>query len=186
MKNLLILLSLVLFSGCAGSASHQVVTSNTATDNELACEELKQEIIMAQAIIDGVNKDKEDVSTTPENLEKVFSHAMRIVPSISKKDIITSFAGSRPAMEGNDFYIDISKKTKHFIQAAGIQSPGLTASPAIGDYVKDLLKKDGLSLVEKTEYDPFIKPDTRVINQTPEKMDSIIKKDKTYGNIVCR
>ena len=62
MKNLLILLSLVLFSGCAGSASHQVVTSNTATDNELACEELKQEIIMAQAIIDGVNKDKEDVS----------------------------------------------------------------------------------------------------------------------------
>ena len=62
MKNLLIILTLVSFSGCAGSATHKVVTSNTATDNDLACEELKQEIIMAQAIIDGVNKDKEDVS----------------------------------------------------------------------------------------------------------------------------
>jgi hypothetical protein len=62
MKNLLILLSIILFSGCAGSATHEVMTSNTASDNEFTCKKLKQEIILAQAIIDGVIKDKEDIS----------------------------------------------------------------------------------------------------------------------------
>ncbi|MBU1076065.1 MAG: NAD(P)/FAD-dependent oxidoreductase [Spirochaetes bacterium] len=131
-------------------------------------------------------KDKEDVATTPENLEKVFSLAMKMIPSISKREIITSFAGLRPAMEGNDFYIDISKKASHFIQVAGIQSPGLTASPAIAEYVKDLLKKDGLKLVEKRDYDPFLKGAMVVRGRTPEEADKLIKKDSAYGNIVCR
>ena len=61
-ENLLILLIIVSLSGCAGSATHKVVTANTANDPKLTCEDLKQEIIKTQAIIDGVNKDKEDIS----------------------------------------------------------------------------------------------------------------------------
>ena len=52
-------------------------------------------------------------------------------------------------LETEDFYIAPSEKIPNFIQVAGIQSPGLTASPAIGEYVKDLLKKIGLKLIEK-------------------------------------
>ena len=130
--------------------------------------------------------DKEDRETTAENLDRVFTMAMQMVPVISRREIITSFVGLRPVMEGNDFFIDISARTPHFIQAAGIQSPGLTASPAIGDYVKDLLKRDGLALTEKTEFDPYLPPTPRVREMTPEMLAERVRSDPHYGHIVCR
>ncbi len=131
-------------------------------------------------------EDKEDRETTAENLEKVFSMAMSMVPVISRREIITSFSGLRPVMAGNDFYIDISEKTPHFIQAAGIQSPGLTASPGIGEYVKDLLKKDGVELTEKAEFDPFLSKSRKVRELTPDALAEAVAEDPQYGNIVCR
>lgn len=131
-------------------------------------------------------ESKEDVSTTSANLGMVFSSARRMVPSISQRDIITSFTGLRPVMENGDFYINISNKQKHFIQVAGIQSPGLTAVPAIAEYVKDLLKKDGLVLVEKSSYDPNIDKLPRMRTISPEEADLLIQKNPAYGEIVCR
>ena len=52
----------LLFVGCAGSASHKVVTANQADDPSLTCHEIDNEIRKAQSIIDEVNKDKEDLS----------------------------------------------------------------------------------------------------------------------------
>ncbi|MCD6396682.1 MAG: FAD-dependent oxidoreductase, partial [Spirochaetaceae bacterium] len=131
-------------------------------------------------------KSKEDVSTTSINLDMVFSSARRMVPSISQRDIITSFTGLRPVLKGGDFYIDISSKQPHFIQVAGIQSPGLTAVPAIAEYVKDLLKKDGLILIEKSSYEPSIEKVPRMRTLPPEEADFLIEKDPAYGEIVCR
>ncbi|MBN1500322.1 MAG: NAD(P)/FAD-dependent oxidoreductase [Spirochaetes bacterium] len=130
--------------------------------------------------------DKEDTSTSSENLHMIFDFARRIVPSISQKDIITSFAGLRPALEGGDFYIDISEKAENFIQVAGIQSPGLTAAPAIGEYVKDLLKKLDCKLTEKKEYDPFIEKVIQMRDHTHFESDEIVRGNAVYGNIVCR
>jgi len=116
----------------------------------------------------------------------VFSSARRMVPSISQRDIITSFTGLRPVLEGGDFYIDISEKQAHFIQVAGIQSPGLTAVPAIAEYVKDLLKKDGLVLTEKSSYNPSIDKLPRMRTLPPEEADLLIQSDPAFGEIVCR
>ncbi len=129
---------------------------------------------------------KEDVSTTSVNLKMVFSNARRMVPSISQRDIITSFTGLRPVLESGDFYIDISAKQPHFIQVAGIQSPGLTAVPAIAEYVKNLLKKDGLVLTEKSSYDPKIDKLPRMRTISPVEADELIKSDPAFGEIVCR
>ncbi|MEW5817133.1 MAG: FAD-dependent oxidoreductase [Spirochaetota bacterium] len=130
--------------------------------------------------------DKEDLSTSREQLDKIFDSARKMVPIVSEQDVITSFAGIRPALEGEDFYIDLSKKAENFIQVAGIQSPGLTASPAIGEYVKDLLKKAGCTLVEKKDYDPFVSKIPRIREMTAYEADGLIKKNPLYGNIVCR
>lgn len=130
--------------------------------------------------------DKEDCATTSENFAKVFYSARRLVPSVSERDIITSFAGLRPTMEGDDFFIAISEKAPRFIQVAGIQSPGLTASPAIGEYVKDLLKKAGLRLVEKHEWKPAIENVPRIREKSPFEADRLIAGDPAYGEIVCR
>jgi len=133
-----------------------------------------------------MQEDKEDLSTSKENFEKVFYSARRMIPGVSEKDIITSFAGIRPVIEGNDFYIDESKRVPGLIQVAGIQSPGLTASPAIGEYVKDLLRKGGLSLEENPQYDPFIEETPRFRHQDKEVLDKLIHDTPSYGEIVCR
>lgn len=131
-------------------------------------------------------EDKEDAETTSNNLDRVFAQAMYMVPVISKREIITSFAGSRPVLPGNDFYIGVSKMAPHFIQVAGIQSPGLTASPAVAEYVKDLVKQDGLSLTEKTTYDPFLPPSARAREKSPAELDALVREEPRYGHIVCR
>ena len=131
-------------------------------------------------------EDKEDFSTSQEKMDKILDVARKMVPMISEKDVISSFSGLRPALPKGDFYIEISKKTPHFIQVAGIQSPGLTAAPAIGEYVKDLLKRDGCSLTEKRDYDPCIGKVTRIRNLTPYEADAVVKNEPKYGNIICR
>ncbi|MGC8845249.1 MAG: NAD(P)/FAD-dependent oxidoreductase [Candidatus Hydrogenedens sp.] len=131
-------------------------------------------------------EDKYDVETTSQNLETVFMQATYMVPAISRREIITSFAGLRPTMKGNDFYIEPSKKQPCFIQVAGIQSPGLTASPAIGEYVKDILKQQGLQLIEKKDFDPFLPHPIKVRELSFEELEKIVEKDPKYGHIVCR
>ena len=69
---------------------------------------------------------------------------------------------------------------------AGIQSPGLTASPAVGELVKDLLKKDGLKLVERPDYDPFLERVPRLRESNAWEAEKLISTDSAYGNVVCR
>jgi glycerol-3-phosphate dehydrogenase len=130
--------------------------------------------------------DKEDLSTTRSNFETIFHSARRLIPKISERDIITAFAGLRPTLEGNDFYIAISDMQPELIQVAGIQSPGLTAAPAIGEYVKDLLKTAGLVLTERPDFDPFIEEVPRIRKLSPYEADALVQKEPAYGEIVCR
>jgi glycerol-3-phosphate dehydrogenase len=131
-------------------------------------------------------REKEDTGTTPENLDRVFAMAARMIPSISKRDIITSFAGLRATLPGDDFYIDLSQKAPGLVQAAGIQSPGLTAAPAIAEYVRDLLIQDGLELAEKEDFVATIERGPRVCGMDPAALDELAKREKTYAHIVCR
>lgn len=130
--------------------------------------------------------DKYDHGTTEDNLLKVFSQAKHMTPTVSRHDIITAFTGLRPTLPNNDFYIEISKKAPNFIQVAGIQSPGLTASPAIGEYVKNLLKQAGLELTEKKDWSPNLKKFEIIRNKSNEDLDKLIKNNPAYGNIICR
>jgi len=129
--------------------------------------------------------DREDTATSRDELETILRNARNMIPDISETDVITSFAGIRPTLD-EDYYIDASAKAPAFIQVAGIQSPGLTASPAIGEYVKDLLKKAGLVLVEKADWDPFIDATSRVKDLSAFEFDALVAVDPAYGEIVCR
>jgi glycerol-3-phosphate dehydrogenase len=130
--------------------------------------------------------DKEDLSTNRENLSKILYLTKKIISQISEKDIITSFAGVRAALDTNDFYIEWSKKSKNLLQVAGIQSPGLTASPAIANYVKDLLKERNIKLVEKQNWDPFIEDIPRIRHLEDFEVDFLYNKDNSFANVICR
>jgi glycerol-3-phosphate dehydrogenase len=129
--------------------------------------------------------DKEDTSTTPESLDRALQLAARLVPAVSRREIISAFAGIRPVLPGEDFMIEPSRRVPGFIHVAGIQSPGLTASPAIGEYVKDLLKQDGLELVEKVRTTPVSRPE-RMRDRTHHEIESLIARDPSWGHVVCR
>ncbi len=130
--------------------------------------------------------DKHDVATTRENLQRVFDSARHMVPSVSRRDIITAFAGLRPALDTGDFYIDMSAVQPRLVQVAGIQSPGLTASPAIGEYVKDLLKSAGLTLTEKPEWNAHLDRVQVARGRSAAELEELVGCDPRYGSIVCR
>jgi glycerol-3-phosphate dehydrogenase len=131
-------------------------------------------------------EEKDDTGTTPENLDRVFSLAARMVPGISKRDIITSFAGLRPTLPGDDFFIDLSRKAPGLVQVAGIQSPGLTAAPAIAEYVKGLLQQDGLKLTEKPDFVPTVGHSPKVVEMSFVELDELVRRERAFAHIVCR
>ena len=131
-------------------------------------------------------EDKLDTTTSADRMRQIVAQVRQMVDGISVRDVITSFAGLRPVMESEDFYIARSEKAPHFIQAAGIQSPGLTASPAIGEYVKDLLKQDGMTLTEKTVVVEELPSRHEIRHETPESLDALHAKDPRWTHVVCR
>jgi len=130
--------------------------------------------------------DREDTSTTEEGLNKVLSFVRTMIHDIPKKDIIASFAGIRPVSDTNDFIIEESAKVPRFINAAGIQSPGLTAAPAIALMVVNILKTTGLKLEEKKEFKKYDKPHRRFSLAVDKEKELLIKLNPAYGNIICR
>jgi glycerol-3-phosphate dehydrogenase len=131
-------------------------------------------------------RDKKDLSTTAEELEKIFDYAKRLVPLISQSDVISSFAGLRPVLPGEDFFIAFSSRAPRLVHVAGIQSPGLTASPAVAQYVTELLGQGGLPLVPRGDFDPYIERIPRLREMSADEAEKLITADGTYGNIVCR
>jgi glycerol-3-phosphate dehydrogenase len=129
--------------------------------------------------------DKEDLSTTDEGFEKVITSAQRLVPSINENDIIAYFAGLRPA-SGHDFIIRHEDKAPGFVNVAGIQSPGLTASPAIAKMAADILKNNGLNLRKKFIFHGHRRKTTHLFAVAFSKTKKLIKKNPDYGDIVCR
>jgi len=130
-------------------------------------------------------EDKEDLSTSDSGLSKVLLSARRLIPSINDKDIIAYFAGLRP-VAGDDFIIRHESKAPGFINVAGMQSPGLTASPAIALLVADILKNNGLALKKKLIFHAHRKKTMHIFASPFSKTKKLIKKDASYGDIVCR
>jgi len=128
---------------------------------------------------------KTDLSTSDEGFKKILSSVQRLVPSISGNDVIAYFAGLRPA-SGKDFIIRHEAKVPAFINVAGIQSPGLTAAPAVALMVSSLLKKSGLSLKRKLFFHRHRKKEIHLFNIPLSETKRLIKKDPSYGDIVCR
>ncbi len=61
-KYVVLIIAGLLASACAGSASHDVVAAYQVGDGSLSCSQIKTEMMKAQFVIDGVNKDKEDLT----------------------------------------------------------------------------------------------------------------------------
>lgn len=126
--------------------------------------------------------DKEDKKTTAKGLDKVLEAAKLELASVPRC-VITSFTGLRAVGSTGDFIINETEKG--FINAAGIESPGLSASPAIAEYIRDIVKNT-LPLQERRDFNPIRSASHFFKNLTDEDKAEVIKKDASYGRIVCR
>lgn len=130
-------------------------------------------------------ENKEGTNTTREGLDEVITKAGQNVKNLPMRQVITSFAGLRAHEDGTEFIIGEPEDARGFIDCAGIESPGLTSCPAIGEMVAGILqeklgleKKDNFIATRKGILDPDM--------LTREERAELIQREPAYGNIICR
>ena len=131
-------------------------------------------------------EDKSGTKTTKEGLDKVLACVKAMVNGVPTYKAITSFCGLRSTGDKGDFIIEESPSVKGFLHVAGIESPGLSSSPAIAEYVAELLSDMGLALEKKDDFNPCRESVERFKDLPNEQKNEIIKRDSRYGHIVCR
>ena len=129
-------------------------------------------------------EDKEDKDTTAEGFAEILSKAKDYVKNLPAGKVITSFCGLRAAGNTGDFIITAPQPG--FVNAAGIESPGLSASPAIAKYIAGMLKDQGLELVENPNYIATRESAHKFHDATMEEKNEMIRKNPAYGRIICR
>lgn len=129
---------------------------------------------------------KDDAATTREGLQAVMDGARRYAPQLDARSAITVFAGLRAVPDRGDFIIEASKSCAGLVNVAGIESPGLTASPAIAEFVTELLVGMGLSGTKKKSATRVREPIETFAHATPERRCELIARDSRYANVVCR
>ena len=128
-------------------------------------------------------EDKEDVSVTSEGFEKIVKGSLDNVSGIPFGKVITSFCGLRSTGSTGDFII---KYRDGVITLGGIESPGLTSSPAIAEYIIELFAENGVSFEKKNDFNPCRKPAHEFRESSLEERNAVIARDAKYGRIVCR
>jgi len=126
--------------------------------------------------------DKEDIGTDIESIEYIIKTARKSIPDFDVRKSLTTFAGIRAISSTGDFVIG-ETKVKGFINAAGIDSPGLTSSPAIAEKIVGILKEAGLQLIKNEKFNPYRKP---IIIKKDKSFDGKIDDEDPTKNIICR
>lgn len=127
-----------------------------------------------------------DTSTTAEGLATIIAKANEMCKNVPIYNSITSFAGVRAYNDRHDFIIEESKNMPGVFHLVGIESPGLTSSPAIGKYVVENLVSKYLDLKKTSNFNPVREPDYFFKNLSLEEKNELIKEDPSYGRVVCR
>ena len=129
--------------------------------------------------------DKDDLATTAEGSAEVFEGARKLAPGISEKDCIAEFAGLRAVSDTEEFILGPSR-VAGFVLAAGMQSPALTAAPAVATVVLDALRDDGLELVARDDFEPGVPAPVRFAELSYAEQRSLVARDPAYARLVCR
>ena len=130
-------------------------------------------------------EDREGINTTGEGIAKLSKMAKLSAENIPLNMVITSFAGLRATEKGGDFVLGEVADAPGFFDAAGIQSPGLSSAPAIGEYLADEIA-GRLNAQKKENFKPERKDIPCVAEMPKEKLKALIKENPLYGNVICR
>ena len=129
--------------------------------------------------------DRTDTATTREGLDWAVSAASLSVANLPMRDVITSFSGLRAHITaGADDFI-IGESAEGFFEAAGIESPGLTSAPAIGEFLADAVAEK-LHLAKKEHFIATRRDIPHLREMDFAARAALVEKDPAYGSIICR
>ena len=129
--------------------------------------------------------DRDDMGTSDEMLNKVRAGVRLLIPKITTRNTIRTFAGMRAEADTLDFIIKEADGAKGFFDVAGIKSPGLTAAPAIATYVVSMLGEADLAIKPKESFNPIVKR-KHFMELTEREQSQLIKENPLYGRVICR
>ncbi|HHY58055.1 MAG TPA: NAD(P)/FAD-dependent oxidoreductase [Chloroflexi bacterium] len=129
--------------------------------------------------------DRSDLRTSGQGAQAIFAAVAQLVDGISEKDVIAQFAGLRAPATGEDFIIGPTAQ-RGFLNAAGIQSPGLTAAPAIARLMVNLLCDEGLSLTPRDDFVATLPRPVHFASMGTQEQIALTLRDPRYRRIVCR
>lgn len=125
------------------------------------------------------------LETSREGIDEILDKSKKSLEELPVARILNTFSGIRPKTKEGDFIIEEVEDAKNFINVIGIDSPGLTAAPAIGVYVVNIIKEK-LDLVEKKNFKKTREKIVRFAELSLEEKNKLIKEKPAYGHMVCK
>lgn len=134
-------------------------------------------------------EERDDTGTTSEVMNQLIREARELLPSLPLGGFIKSYAGVRCKLvdkhgrEMTDFVIE--EGPRGFVNLMGIESPGLTGSPAIANKVVKMIG-ESIPLKRRVNFNPRGRRYTRVANLARDERAKLVKANPAYGEVVCR
>ncbi len=128
--------------------------------------------------------DKEERAVTADGMAEIIAAARKLIPGLPMGAAITEFAGLRAVADTGDFVLGASG-VPGFYNAAGMQSPGLTAAPAVAEVLAADIARDS-GAARKQHFRPAL-PRRKAFNRmTRSEQAAAIAGNKLHGRVICR
>jgi glycerol-3-phosphate dehydrogenase len=176
----------LLFARGSGKAINHVIFGLPTAKGKgiLLASTLYQNLLIGPDATD--QTDREDTSTDLERIAAIFDQCKRLYAGLDARQFLRSFTGIRARSSTGDFLIE-ETKVPGFLQVAGIESPGLTASPAIVHMVENILERSGLRLEPDPGFDPYRKPIIEQGDLRPLRaIRPLLDRPSSPEKIICR
>lgn len=130
-------------------------------------------------------ESKEDLAVTAKGMNEIMTSARKLIPNLPMGAAITQFAGLRAVSSTGDFILGASDKVENLYNAAGMQSPGLTAAPAVGEMIAaEIARVSGAA--KKADFKAAL-PKKKVFNHmTNNEKAEAISENNLFGRVICR
>lgn len=128
----------------------------------------------------------QDVATTRMGLDTVLEKVKLTWNTVNLRQVITTFSGIRSHEENGDFIIGkVEGAPEGAYEACGVESPGLSAAPAIGQELGDEVAAF-LGLGWKKDWKKPTPMPKSFRTMTDEEREEAYKENPEYGVLVCR
>ena len=129
--------------------------------------------------------DRENHEVTSAGMNEIIASARKLIPNLPMGAAITEFAGLRAVSSTGDFVLGAAPEVPNFYNAAGMQSPGLTSAPAVGELLAKLVA-ESLGAPPKNSFKAVLPRHKAFNRMTNEERAEAIAKDPLYGRVICR